>query len=257
MKRSLGFSLLELMIGMTVSAILIFVLCDTLYFSYRLSSKQAAIEHAESAAIAAKHILKEEVGVAGYMPCRSAWRRAEVISQFIEMGVFFSPEKLIHIEDDHLTLHRSSREQTSVLSYELDTITGVGDSRKFKPGRFVLLSDCQHAEINKVRSVSRIGNHFTLYLNAPLSFEYEMPMWIGSVISRDYFVKNTRRKNSEGEWISALYVEDERGRDHELIENIQSFSADKINDHKLELKLVVNSNEEDYPYDYFVRIFNV
>lgn len=96
---------------------------------------------------------------------------------------------------------------------------------KLTAGEWVIVADCEKADLFQVSEVYREAQWQRVYTHARLP-TYGRGAQLGQWIREVYYIGNTGRKNHVDAPIYALYRQDQAGYDHELVEGVTNMRLD-------------------------------
>lgn len=231
-----GISLIELLIAILLSALLITGIF-TIYLSnkksYQFNEALARIQ--ENGRIGFEY-LSRDTRMAGYCGCG---RLADVLPANANFSILNSvvgwhngvssssvPFPLLDpvAEGDVLLLQEAAPEGVNAQIIDKNTLT-IKESADFKVGDSILISNCTHASVARVVSVSQEKTGETLKITPNLTVlkSYKKYAEVNQLLKLVYYVADTGRKNSAGAAIYALYRHDLTGPTtipSELIEGV-------------------------------------
>ncbi|RUQ96867.1 hypothetical protein [Legionella septentrionalis] len=186
MKKSSGFSLTEILLGLLLSS---FILAALL--TYYLGSKQqfirlqAELEDAFEMLLITD-LIQGSVRKAGFTPCLR-------VDYLTTAHPGLRPLQLV---DPHTLQVNRMSEYFGVVEEILTPTEIKVRSLNIKPQQFVLIADCYYGEVKQVQSLRTQGKHQTIVLKEPLMFTYHSPVYVGEWLQEKFFIQNKPQKTS-------------------------------------------------------------
>lgn len=244
-----GFSLIELMIALSLGLLVVGIMMEIVLSCQQLYRFNINLARLQENARAATIILSKSMRDAGYIGCghsdiefplrdhlanSSLWPMIKIIPNFDDEGNdAIQINKALEPAAYLWSLNRSEQEMR------------VTDQIQFHENDTILLSNCFQGDIIKINSIDAIKNSqlklisFSAHLTRSYPKYSEIRVWS----SGRYYIADTKRKNSSGESIIALY-----GPEGELIENVIAMHAkliaSKRSAHTIKINLLLTSADE-------------
>ena len=242
----LGFSLLEMLLALLLSAILMRVVgLSFLNCMHATEQDRALIELQDNARIAQK-ILSSAIMQAGFMGCDNTKQRAG-----------------FYIDHQHLFIHKVSSNLIPVFSVlEANHLLLSSDARSFQAGDHLMLSNCHDVFYTKVKRVEIIGSLQHVYLEKELPTHLRQSCFITQVEDVEFYLSKSRVSNE-----LSLYEKNPRGQKQDLLPGVASWSFECFSQHEwkkpesisdwntvsaLNVKLLMKSKE----FIFFMPILN-
>lgn len=210
-----GFSLVELMLTLLISFFLLSILFKAVFLIKKDLKLQAQFFQVELHAMQVMAFLDKEVPYAGATTCR---QHVKILNHTANPAYRLLLEKRVSLKDSQLSFFRF---------VGLEAIqNALSNKRSFfvlKPGRFkkdavVVVGDCETKEVVRIQSIRKVRGQalYKVTLSDALSKVYKTAARVGLLQRWRYFIKPV----SYDKAISALFVEDVKGRDHELVPGV-------------------------------------
>lgn len=169
-----GFSLIELMLSITMAMGLLVLLTEIYLGSEQAHDVQMAVHGLEDDARLIAEILREDIHLAGYMGC----------SPLVEKYPVLENQGLIvrHASLEVLRFEKNNRR--SVVLY-------ASGRMKLLPGDRLLISDCKNSDIVMVKNAESIGNGIQkIIMQKSLDYAYPRNAEVRRLEENYYFVAN-------------------------------------------------------------------
>lgn len=213
-----GFTLIELMIALAISVFLLMALSDAFFSVKKAVDEREKMMSVEAKALQVITYLNQELPYAGFVGCFNVARDNPVINHLAIKDIALTtssvlsqdPQVLSATLAEHLVLFSESmKNKTDIL------VSDPGDLQKQDK---VVVSDCSGAEIDSIESIRKVINKavYKIVLSRPLSRLYQPYASIAVLRRYRYFLRSVNQKRQS----SVLFVEDEQGRSHELVEDV-------------------------------------
>ena len=218
--RLRGISLCETMLALTLSAVLLLEIFRYTYFlenSAQYSAARVAAAEKENVLFA---WMGEDIEKAGYMTCVAQPFRKKIID---DTGRWHTAA--LSTSSNRLFVQYMSPQSFVVLEQRGAYTVQIADGAGLKEQDLVVLADCTAAQILKIKQMEHLqsGAFTNLTFFSPIKiYPVSDTLYLGRLLQHDYFLQQTQRKNAQGEWITALYMRDDRQRSDEILENIQA-----------------------------------
>lgn len=218
MTRQRGFSLIELMISLTLASLLLtllmqqFMVSKSQYLRLRTSLEQ----NLELQLIG--DLIRDSVHKAGFTPCASINSLQSVDRRNSRTG-------LVAVEaqkgrDPILKINRMNEHFASVLKQLSPNRLLVKTDIQFQGQQSILVADCYHAEVQEILQARKSAAGTILTIKKNLHFNYIPPIFLGEWIEEQFFMQ----KNNQG--LPALFYQ--QNHKDELSYLIQNLSV-KLN----------------------------
>jgi len=251
-----AFSLIELLIAMVLSVSITFLLGE-IYINHEQSFKfQQGMMQASQNGILASNLIKTITENAGFVGCLSLKNlpiNNHLSAQKIAaINVLQRPPK--HQVWSHKPLAQNDLLQLNYMSHDFNIVLEdmhshhyihVSNQLKFKPGDILMISDCTHADIFKVKAVHKDKNQLIIIAASNLT-QYHAGAIVGLWQTPILYIANSDRKDTYGKALPALYWHTLIGRDELLVEGVSAFkvSEKKIN-HVTRLTFNISTISDD------------
>lgn len=219
-----GFILTELMLGATLSLMLLSILLN-IYLTVRHSySLQKSLNTIQENAQLASDIFTTEIHKAGYIGCPHLTEDFPLISH--TSHTLTSKNKLTGTSVPTITV-RYADFPSAVLIQPMHTFDTLYTSNNvhFSPGDVLIISDCQNAEIFKLKNMNRFKDKQKLVSVSPLNTKFLPQAEVSRLIVNQYFIAKTNDQNNDEQSSSSLFVENILHRKTELVGGIDKMQV--------------------------------
>lgn len=206
MKFQIGHSVLELLISLCLASLLLTMLIH-LYLTSKWQYNQTVIQISQGMERQwLIELLTEHIRRSGFSPCLP----------IDELDLRDGQGRIVKglANDDGLYINRMSDIFADVLAVISTRQIRVSALVGLQRGSPVLISNCEHGEIARIRGIKRVGLVYELTLENPLHFNYTLPTYIGAWLAEHWFIKT----NAQGK--HSIYYQ--INHPEELIANIQN-----------------------------------
>lgn len=240
-----GFTIIEFLIAMSLGTLLLSVLIFIYIDSEKKFDTQIKMGQVEEHARFTIEVLKEAIQKAGYIGC------AQLTDDFpfITHDYFsLKKDKPVVIKDNAITLWKAKLKHAN-LTVPLQTKTELRVSLRpfFVMDEVLLLSDCKHAELLKVRSIAKTATTQIITTEKPLIYDYDVDAELSALEIMTFFIEETDRLSSNKKPIWALYLKNINNHVEELVEEIQALQFQFDEDKKgLWLKLYLSQAQKPW-----------
>ncbi len=201
-----GFSLLEMLLASALAVVLIATLTNLyINLNHTLRRNQQVITDSLVAARLLT-IFKSEIQSAGHIGC------AELTSDFVVLPYqqhTLSKANSLQVTANELAVQYQSMPTASVLAINERKNVMTTDMTLSK-NAILVISDCAHAEVNKVKSVNEKNGVTKIGLQQPVHFAYARNAEAGHLMRHRYYLRQSGNH-------SDLMMEDSSGN-HNLIQ---------------------------------------
>lgn len=215
-----GFSLIEMMVALLLSLLSLSALLEMYATSQRNLLLQSQMQAVSENAQAASYLIMTEIHRAGYIGC------ARLTPDFPMHGVGpfnLTPTNKLIAESNRFTVKYAATPEAELVRPMSDDLNlTVNETVRFTAGDWVVISDCQHAEIFRVQQAA--SNHHQQYLvaSAPLQNQYDQHARISHFVSQTYYIAKTGRIDRHHQPIYALFSESGDGSKWERVAGVQA-----------------------------------
>lgn len=215
-----GITLIELMISLTIS-FLILTLLTTLYITSQQNlSLQIAINTIQENAQAALNLMRNDIHNAGLIGCARLTSDFPLINH---TNIIFNTNNRISGTNHSITIRHAGLMSNNLIQAMNDDISLYISNNHYKMGDVVILSDCQSAEIFQITKIESTNNHSAkIIFSTPLARRFDQTAELRLLEINTYAIHPTSRTNTVGKLISALYLQNIKNRNNELIEGIDA-----------------------------------
>lgn len=198
--KTAGFTMIELMVALTISLIL-----STLLFNYYVDaagtlSMQSSMYHLQEVANISNDAIINEIQQAGYIGCAKLTASFPVKS--FQDYSFTLSNKLI-VTDTQIISRHASIMNAELINFSDDNKTlYVSDNMPFKPDDILIISDCHHAEIFKVKTIFHLHQQLKIESTASLDSHFDVGAEVAYFEINQLFLKKINKNKK------ALFLED-------------------------------------------------
>ncbi|MBD2858719.1 PilW family protein [Spongiibacter sp. KMU-158] len=233
MKSVKGFGLVELMISMTIGVLLTLAVSQVLIASRVSDNVQDALSQNQENARFSMHFIGKELRMAGYLGCNTLANIEASSIALPDSEADFTRGSSLIVENnvgdenafdavnetDVLRIKRGSNNSiriTGDLAADLSSIRVEDNSAGFKQGDFLVVSDCERADVFRVTNTPKAAGEgetkFTYEQGAlnsdnRLSNTYGEDSEVFALENLDFFIRDSGRKTHRGSAINSLYVQ--------------------------------------------------
>jgi len=230
---TLGFSLIELMITISISCLLLNCLMMVFLFAKKNYQAQLGLNSIQENLRTTSQLLSADIRLAGYIGC-AAWTSTFpfkndlpiVLSEKNKIEPYVTAEmkentdgiSVAHLSENSDYLIKDMR------SYRLLTVDG-GES--FHNDDYLLISDCKTAEVFRVKSIMvKAGGLQEVTPWHPLKNKYLKHAQVGRFERNSYYIGKTDRMDRNGRPIYSLYMNDINAYKQEIIDHAEEMKID-------------------------------
>ena len=242
-----GFSLTEILIVCVIASFALLMLGKIWGSQHHLYHWQQGLSRLQENGRFASFTLRHQIEEAGYIGCgrlgnliiwQNQTSKPLSISHFVRgyqaTGDTWQPSlpsvlpKTVLAGSDVIEVN-TTKEINAALSETMSstskTTLTIHSQQALFQGETILISDCQHADVATIAHVSTQGvNHYKVTVQKPLGFYYQKGNFVGKVVQFFFYINDTKRRNTMGDPIYALYTFDEYGRNTELVSGVSGMS---------------------------------
>lgn len=238
MKRYNGFSLIEMMIAITVSLFLLMMLGDVFFSMKKIITEQEEMAAMESQALQVMRYLNQLVPYAGFIGCFNVNRNYPVINHLTaEESNVTAASVLINNKDSIvIKLVENSVIFSEPMANDSDII--VSPISSFQKNDVVVIGDCTSAEVDKIAAIRKIINKqaYKITLEKPLLRRYQPYATIAVLHRYRFFIKPASYdKNS-----SALFMAEDHSQDQELVSDVNDLEFKTLPNDQPPKAVIVN-----------------
>jgi hypothetical protein len=173
--------------------------------------------HLQENAQTAMHILREEIHDAGYMGCQ---RLTKVYSPAAYPPYFLLKENRLTGTDNEIIIRKMTKAHTDLRkSMANKNSLTVGRDIKIYANDLLMIADCQHAEIFRVKKVNEHKLSQYIVSTQPLHYQFAKNAEVGKLAINRFYITKTKRKNNQ--FIYSLYIENIKHERNEIIEGVE------------------------------------
>ena len=189
-RHGLGFSLLEILIGLMLSSLILIALGQ-----YMGSIKNQAThindlfsEYADLRRITS--MLRESTWQAGFTPCLNIDRLISLDRRTVSVALH-----ALNLHDG-ININRMRPRFSQIISFDDPQSFTLQQSAGIMPGHAVIIADCVHAEVQSVLSIQKTISGVRVRVKNALAFTYKPPVYVGEWLEERFFVQKTSGHNS-------------------------------------------------------------
>ncbi len=215
-----GITLLEILLSLFLSIGLFAILITIYLTTVKNAAIQAAYYSIQQNSQLALQILARDIHSAGYIGCG---RLTEDFPVQTYLHYSLRPNNKIIGEDSAITV-RSASTESAYLPLSMDSlqVLFVSLDAHFSRQDVVIVSDCESAEIFQIKSIESAGeNQQKIITQMPLHKHYAQYAEVSKLEENHYVVADTKRVDSTGKIIKALFRRYASGHNLELVEGVQ------------------------------------
>jgi type IV pilus assembly protein PilW len=226
-----GMTLIELMLALTLTLLILTGLSSVYLAIAKNHLAEAGLQNIQENARVTLQLLNSTLRLAGYIGCAKleddfgvASSVPDLITKKNRIQPYFSSE--MKPGTDALTV-RYANPASGVLTETMTqpSMIRVSASPKIVVGDRLLISNCQMADAIVIQQVSVASNGDQLLVSAsPLSKLYQRNADVSKLEINTYFIGQTKRKDTHGHYIEALYKKDISGHKSELVEGVSALT---------------------------------
>lgn len=221
MKQQIGFTLIELMIGLVINMLILLCVISIYLATEKNQSIQVALNTIEDNASVASMILHEVIQKAGFSGC------AQLNSEFPITNTtqnHFSEKDKIAVIDNRLIIKNASTD-AAILEKDMrsHSLIYVKTDMKLLEGDVLFISNCKTADIFLIKTISiEFDGVEKIVANKPLGSLYGKNAEVRRLEVNTYYIDKTNRLSQLNVPVYALYVKDINGHKSELVEGINN-----------------------------------
>ncbi len=224
-KKIIGFTLIELMLGVALSALIMIYLITIYLAVLQNQNSQIALSTLKENSEILSPLLLSAIHGAGYMGCA---RLTDDFPLSNKTDYQLTAKNRVVVQDDTLITRQASFHMAMLSKNMQDKsifyLTKMVEN--LSQGDIVLISNCKTADIAKVKNIlSLVNGSQRIMTESPLSVLYSANTEVRKLEINTYYIAATNRKNARGELIYALYV---KNFQQEKIEKLEGINAMKI-----------------------------
>ena len=198
--KAAGFSIIEMMVALTLGLILSTLLFNNYVDAAGALSMQSSMYHLQEVVNVSNDIITHEIEQAGYIGC------AKLVPGFpvkhFQQYSLTAGNQLI-VTDVNIISRHASMMNAELLNLNPDKKTlYVSDNLSFKADDILIISDCQHAEIFKVKHIFHLHQQLKIEAVMPLDSDFDKNAEVA------YFETNRLFLKKMGNNKKALFLED-------------------------------------------------
>jgi hypothetical protein len=228
-----GIAILEFMLAMLISLLLLSILGMIYLAVEKNTAAQTAYRTIQENGRVATQLLVRNLHRAGRMGCARLTTDFPITNY---LNYTLSPDNKILGTGTTLTIRSGGEASGAILQPMLtSSVLYASTDVHFSPGDMAIISDCQSAEIFKIKMLEKINPQTQKIISQmPLHKQYGNQSELHNFEINTYYVAATQR-NSAGRVIYALYLKNYNNHKTELVEGIDAIhlTYDVIKDNQL------------------------
>lgn len=286
MSQHQGFSLLELLLSMSIGLVVIMVIGKAFINFNKIYKVESSVAQMQENARFSVHMIRglsASAGMVGsarmafYLPIKnqgvSALNQIDINNYFT---VYHGANNIWQPPLPQI-FKIKPKNNTDVIAIKCmapitaNLVQNLNESNKiyvslapdFYKNDDIVISDCLHVVLARIKSVRRsiIKQRQILTTTQIIHDKFDLNAEVGKIQTNVFYVKSTGRKNIHGETIYALYYVNANGRKDELIPNIIGLKiSDVIKNKIIKVKLLLTSEDnallKPKNFQFFIRLFN-
>lgn len=221
MKLQQGFTLIELIVSITMSIFILFGLVSIMLATDTAHRSQVALNSIEDASRDVSRVLSTAIHFAGYIGCA---RFIDQLPLTNHTQYVFTPQNSISEEKGAFTIRRMGLVNTELIkTMRGHSVLYVSNNIHFSKDDVLIISDCQSVDIFLVKEVlNQIDGSQKIISQSPLSILYEKNAQVSFFEENTYFVADTGRFSFYHVPVFALYMQDIYQHKTELVEGVDT-----------------------------------
>jgi hypothetical protein len=223
-KYILGDSLVELLIALFLVSLITSILIQAYTFNKRLylSVENKLEQHFDVQWI--RDLLSDSIRGAGFTPCINI-EHLEVVDRRV-LPKYINNEA-ITIKANMLQVNRMGEQFVELMALMSPQQILVSPEPIFQKHSSIIIADCEHAEIHKIKQIEKTALGSVWTLDAPVLFEYPSVTYVGQWVEELWFIKKNREE------IPALFFKQMRSEElspliHSLMAKETSVSGRRV-----------------------------
>jgi hypothetical protein len=193
MKRYLGFSLTELLIGLFLASFIMNALVQFYIANKRQYLKAESALSTQFDLFLVSDLLSNSIRRAGFTPCVGVDHLRVIDRRDLEKQIFG-----IAVENQsksRILVNRMNESYVKVISIVGQSELMISNEISLNEHLPIMIADCEHAEIHNISSSKKIGRQVLITLTKPLIYSYEDSAYVGEWLEEQWFIK----RNSKGD----------------------------------------------------------
>ncbi len=234
-----GFSLVEMMVALTISLILSALLLNHYVDANGALSMQTSMYHLQEVVNISNDVITQEIQQAGYIGCAKL-APGFPIRHYQQYSLTYANQLMVTGESI-ISRHASSL-HAALLSISADKKSlYVSDNISFKPNDILIISDCQHAEIFKVKNIFHLNQQIKVETIAPLDGDFSVNTEVAYFESNRLFLKKLSKNKK------ALFIEDVNLFHRQITEGVEALHfANKLHGVTFTETVTVNALQKEW-----------
>jgi type II secretory pathway pseudopilin PulG len=184
-KINAGYTLYEMMAALVLVSLFMIVIARVFYVYQQAWQRQLTLHRHQEAARKVYAVVRDSIHMAGHVGCRrvSADFAVRPYERFK-----LNQQNQLHVEQDRLGVIYQYFPVAAVIKSMRNGLAVYADTGVwFRARQYLIISDCQHAEIFQAVSVSPEHGYQIIYPLKPLKYRYRSAAEIGRLISRELY----------------------------------------------------------------------
>src|SRR5215208_309167 len=197
-----GFSLIEILMSISLSLILASLLFHILLISQKNYHYQIALHEIENHAQMVSTILHMELKKSGHIGC------AHLSKSFLFISPLpFNDKNKLEIKNNRLTVRYQEFPEVHLNSISKDlTRLDLSAETHYAKNDWMIISNCTHAELFQIEKIMIYSDHQLIMPTAALHYEFDKGAEVAPYIEHQYFIAKTNRKNQDHSTIYSLFL---------------------------------------------------
>lgn len=213
-----GMSVIELMLAMALGLTILSFLFEAYLAHHRSDQLQASLYEIQHNAKRAIALLNTAIKQAGYIGCPR-----------LSPGFLIKPYSAYSITAKNKLVGEHNKFTVRQAAFAANAVTEtmqnnselfISKKVKFSTRDILIISDCKHAELFQAASIVSFRSAQKLITRLPLYYRYSRDAEVSRLQINTYYIGKTKRKNANGMPIYALFRQDIKHHQLELVENI-------------------------------------
>lgn len=240
-KKMYGFSLIELMLALTISMAVISMISTIYLAAQKNFSLQSELSDIHENAYIAIELLNSDIRKAGYIGCAKLTEDFP-LKNFFQYGM--NLKNKISSTQNEISVRHAGRHHANLIEPMQDySKLSVTAQPRFSEGDILIISDCTAAEIFKVGHVFNTKEIQQITPSEPLSNLYDKNAEVSQFEVNTYFIGETDRQRRSGEPIFALFKKDIHDQKSELVEGVNAMNI-KLVENGVSMMLTISSSQD-------------
>ncbi len=252
-----GLTLIELLIVLIISSFIVSGLFTVYLQMKEHHIKNNALQEISDQVGFINRLLDQAVRGSGYLGY-SSWRNVPVYDHF-QRKLIDNDRIIWNAGDTNLPVNVQKKMKANTQTVELKQMSFVvtslaenvlegasiimvinNDSLDWQKEDLLLIADNQHAELNQIVSLKKMGNNKSVQLLYPLYYSYNFGSYVGGYLDKFYFVGKSGSSYPDKTPVYGLYVYSENGMTEETTDLVSDLHvALENNNHVLNVNMTL------------------